>query len=96
MKRLQGLPALLGLLACAVAVAVAVGADGKDDVRKLLGDYGVAGKEGEWVPYDPDSREGKTLEGSNIALSGTATSNSCCTRAVARVAKSESPQRRPK
>ncbi len=41
-----------------------------DDVRALLSDYGVSEKEGEWVPYDPDSQEGKTLEGSMITLSG--------------------------
>ena len=44
MKRLQGLPALLGLLVCAVAI----GADGKDDVRKLLiGRWEVKRKIGE-------------------------------------------------
>jgi len=44
MKPLQGLTALLGLLACAVAVR----ADGKDDVRKLLiGRWEVKRKIGE-------------------------------------------------
>jgi multidrug efflux pump subunit AcrB len=41
-----------------------------DDVMKLLNDFGVKQEHGVWAPYDPGSKEGKTLEGSQIVLSG--------------------------
>jgi multidrug efflux pump subunit AcrB len=41
-----------------------------DDVRKMLNDYGLSQKEGEWVPFDPEAEDRSTLEGSKIILSG--------------------------
>ena len=40
-----------------------------DDVVKLLNEFGVVERKGVWAPYDPDSKDGKTLEGSQIACS---------------------------
>ncbi len=41
-----------------------------DDVMKLLNDFGVVQGNGVWAPYDPSSKDRKTLEGSQIVLSG--------------------------
>lgn len=40
------------------------------DVQKLIDRYGKTDGKGEWVPLDPDSKDGKLLEGSKIVLSG--------------------------
>jgi multidrug efflux pump subunit AcrB len=42
-----------------------------DDVAKVVGKYGEPTESrGVWRPYDPDSKDGKTLVGSKIVLSG--------------------------
>lgn len=41
-----------------------------DDVMNVVNEFGIAEAEGVWAPYDPNSKDGKTLEGSKIILSG--------------------------
>jgi multidrug efflux pump subunit AcrB len=41
-----------------------------DDVARLLEKFGKKNKDGSWAPYDPASKNGKTLEGSKIILTG--------------------------
>src|SRR5262249_6542046 len=41
-----------------------------DDGAAVMAKFGEPRGRGEWVPYDPTSKEGKLLEGSKIVLSG--------------------------
>ena len=41
-----------------------------DDVERIVQKFGTPRKDGGWTPYDPESTDGKLLEGSRILLSG--------------------------
>ncbi|HLW68310.1 MAG TPA: efflux RND transporter permease subunit [Gemmataceae bacterium] len=58
------------------AIDITMNVEGRDlghvsnDVAKVLEQFGKKNKDGSWAPYDPASKDGKTLEGSKIELAG--------------------------
>ena len=41
-----------------------------DDVARVLEQFGKRNKDGSWAPYDPACKDGRTLEGSKLVLTG--------------------------